>query len=474
MSRLVVVSNRIAPPDDKKASAGGLAVGVLGALKAAGGLWFGWSGEIGNEDQPLKTVSRGNITWASFNLSEQDYEQYYNQFSNAVLWPAFHYRLDLVNFQRDAWEGYLRVNQLLAEKLKPLLEEDDILWIHDYHLLPFASALRSLGINNRIGFFLHIPFPTPEIFNALPPHAELLEKLCDYDLLGFQTANDENAFLESVAQQTALNTLDKHTHRAFGKQFTTSVYPIGIEPEEIAMQAAGPLPPKLAQLKKELGTIKNIFSVERLDYSKGLPERFQAFEALLENYPQHHGKIRYTQIAPTSRGEVQAYQDIRHQLETEAGRINGKYGQLGWTPLYYLNQHFDRKLLMKVFRHADVGLVTPLRDGMNLVAKEYVAAQDPANPGVLVLSKFAGAANELTSALLVNPYDRDEVANALNRALTMPLAERISRHSEMMAIVQENDIQHWQERFLATLKQIAPRNAQSQLQQKIATFQKLA
>lgn len=474
MSRLVVVSNRIAPPDDKKASAGGLAVGVLGALKAAGGLWFGWSGEIGNEDQPLKTVSRGNITWASFNLSEQDYEQYYNQFSNAVLWPAFHYRLDLVNFQRDAWEGYLRVNQLLAEKLKPLLEEDDILWIHDYHLLPFASALRSLGINNRIGFFLHIPFPTPEIFNALPPHADLLEKLCDYDLLGFQTANDENAFLESVAQQTALTTRDKHNHRAFGKQFTTSVYPIGIEPVEIATQAAGPLPPKLAQLKKELGTIKNIFSVERLDYSKGLPERFQAFEALLENFPQHHGKIRYTQIAPTSRGEVQAYQDIRHQLETEAGRINGKYGQLGWTPLYYLNQHFDRKLLMKVFRHADVGLVTPLRDGMNLVAKEYVAAQDPANPGVLVLSKFAGAANELTSALLVNPYDRDEVAQALNRALTMPLAERISRHSEMMAVVQENDIHHWQERFLATLKQIAPRSAQSQLQQKIATFQKLA
>ncbi|WP_313449288.1 trehalose-6-phosphate synthase, partial [Atlantibacter hermannii] len=184
MSRLVVVSNRIAPPDDKKASAGGLAVGVLGALKAAGGLWFGWSGEIGNEDQPLKTVSRDNITWASFNLSEQDYEQYYNQFSNAVLWPAFHYRLDLVNFQREAWEGYWRVNQLLAEKLKPLLEEDDILWIHDYHLLPFASALRSLGVNNRIGFFLHIPFPTPEIFNALPPHEELLEKLCDYDLLG--------------------------------------------------------------------------------------------------------------------------------------------------------------------------------------------------------------------------------------------------------------------------------------------------
>lgn len=157
MSRLVVVSNRIAPPDDKKASAGGLAVGIMGALKAAGGLWFGWSGEIGDDQQPLKKVKQGNITWASFNLSEQDHDEYYNRFSNAVLWPAFHYRLDLVDFQREAWEGYQRVNATLADKLLPLIEPDDIVWIHDYHLLPLASELRQRGVNNRIGFFLHIP-----------------------------------------------------------------------------------------------------------------------------------------------------------------------------------------------------------------------------------------------------------------------------------------------------------------------------
>ena len=474
MGRLVVVSNRIAPPDDKKAGAGGLAVGILGALKAAGGLWFGWSGEIGNEDQPLKEETRGNITWASFNLSEQDYEEYYNQFSNAVLWPAFHYRLDLVKFQRESWEGYSRVNTLLADKLLPLIEPDDTLWIHDYHLLPFASELRKRGVNNRIGFFLHIPFPTPEIFNALPPGEELLEQLCDYDLLGFQTDNDRLAFLDSVASKTRLTSRDDGLHSAWGKTFRTAVYPIGIEPDEIAADASGPLPPKLAQLKAELKNVKNIFSVERLDYSKGLPERFLAYETLLEKYPQHHGKIRYTQIAPTSRGEVQAYQDIRHQLETEAGRINGRYGQLGWTPLYYLNQHFDRKILMKVFRYAEVGLVTPLRDGMNLVAKEYVAAQDPENPGVLVLSQFAGAANELTSALLVNPYDRDDVANALNRALTMPLTERISRHADMMKIIRENDIDSWQARFIADLDKITPRSVESNLQKKVATFPKLA
>lgn len=474
MSRLVVVSNRIAPPDDKKSSAGGLAVGILGALKTAGGLWFGWSGEVGDPDAPLQKTKRGNITWASFNLSQEDYESYYLQFSNAVLWPAFHYRLDLVDYQREAWEGYSRVNTLLAKKLKPLLEDDDILWVHDYHLLPFAAECRKQGLNHRIGFFLHIPFPTPEVFNALPPHEELLEALSEYDLLGFQTESDRLAFLDGIASQTRLDHLGKNEHQAFGNTFHTEVYPIGIEPEEIKKSAQGPLPPKLAQLKAELGTIKNIFSVERLDYSKGLPERFLAFEALLENYPQHHGKIRYTQIAPTSRGDVQAYQDIRHQLETEAGRINGKYGQLGWTPLYYLNQHFDRKLVMKVFRHADVGLVTPLRDGMNLVAKEYVAAQDPANPGVLVLSKFAGAANELSSALIVNPYDRDDVAAALDRALTMPLAERISRHSEMMAVIEKNDIHHWQKRFIDDLKKAVPRSEASHLGKKVATFPKLA
>jgi trehalose 6-phosphate synthase len=329
-------------------------------------------------------------------------------------------------------------------------------------------------VNNRIGFFLHIPFPTPEIFNALPPGEELLEELCDYDLLGFQTDNDRLAFLDCVASKTRLTSHDDGSHSAWGKAFRTEVYPIGIEPDEIAADASGPLPPKLAQLKAELKHVKNIFSVERLDYSKGLPERFLAYETLLDKYPQHHGKIRYTQIAPTSRGEVQAYQDIRHQLETEAGRINGRYGQLGWTPLFYLNQHFERKILMKVFRYADVGLVTPLRDGMNLVAKEYVAAQDPEDPGVLVLSQFAGAANELTSALIVNPYDRDDVANALNRALNMPLTERISRYAEMMKVIRENDIDRWQARFIEDLNEIMPRSVESNLQKKVATFPKLA
>ncbi|KGT90532.1 trehalose-6-phosphate synthase [Erwinia typographi] len=476
MSRLVVVSNRIAVPDGSKASAGGLTVGIMDALKTTGGLWFGWNGEIneiGEDDEEMNLFEQDSVTYASFGLNQNDYDLYYLQFSNAVIWPAFHYRLDLVNFQREAWDGYCSVNTLLAKRLLPLLKPDDVLWIHDYHLLPFAAALRKLGVNNRIGFFLHIPFPTPEIFNALPPHSELLEMMCDYDLLGFQTESDRTAFLECLSLMTQLQTKGKQ-HRAFGNSFVTEVYPIGIEPDSIKEMAEGPLPPKMAAMKKDLGDAKNIIACERLDYSKGLPERFLAYEALLENYPEHHGKIRYSQIAPTSRGDVQAYQDIRHQLETEAGRINGKYGTLGWTPLYYLNQHFDRRLLMKIFRLTDIGLVTPLRDGMNLVAKEYVAAQDPADPGVLVLSRFAGAANELTSALIVNPYDRDEVAAALNQAATMPLNERISRYNDMMAVLRRNDITHWRKSYLKDLQAVALRSPEQGEANKVATFPRLA
>nr|WP_113866352.1 alpha,alpha-trehalose-phosphate synthase [Brenneria salicis]NMN91914.1 trehalose 6-phosphate synthase [Brenneria salicis ATCC 15712 = DSM 30166]RBP62866.1 trehalose 6-phosphate synthase [Brenneria salicis ATCC 15712 = DSM 30166]RLM30735.1 alpha,alpha-trehalose-phosphate synthase [Brenneria salicis ATCC 15712 = DSM 30166] len=464
MSRLVVVSNRIAIPDRSKSSAGGLAVGILDALKTTGGVWFGWNGEIseisGEDEDDLSLIENDGITYASVPLNQNDYDLYYCQFSNAVIWPAFHYRIDLVQFQREAWDGYCRVNELLAKRLQPLIKPDDILWIHDYHLLPFAAALRKIGMNNRIGFFLHIPFPTPEIFNALPTHEELLKMMCEYDLLGFQTESDRSAFLDNLRQLTTLQQAGDNTHCAFGNPFMTEVYPIGIEPDSIKEMTEGPLPPKMAEMKRELGDAQNIISCERLDYTKGLPERFLAYEALLERYPQHRGKVRYSQIAPTSRGDVQAYQDIRHQLEMEVGRINGKYGTLNRTPLYYLNQHFDRRLLMKIFRLTDVGLVTPLRDGMNLVAKEYVAAQDPEDPGVLVLSRFAGAANELTAALIVNPYDRDDVAAALDKALTMPLAERLTRYNDMMAVLRKNDITHWRESYLQDLRTIPPRSAE--------------
>jgi len=458
MSRLVVVSNRIAAMEGKKESAGGLAVGIMDSLKDAGGLWFGWNGNISEEELPLETRQQDNITFAAFSLKQSEYDQYYLNFSNTVIWPAFHYRLDLVQYQREDYDGYCLVNEKLARRLKPLVEKDDILWIHDYHLLPFAAACRKLGMKNRIGFFLHIPFPTSEIFNALPPRKELLEMLCEYDLIGFQTESDRSAFTENLALVTEVEQLADDRFSAYGKSVTVRVYPIGVEPESIRKLAEGHLPSKLAHLRDKMNG-QLIISVDRLDYSKGLPERFQAYETLLENYPQHRGNIRYFQIAPTSRGDVQAYQDIRHELETEAGRINGHFSTMEWTPLFYLNQHYERSLLMKIFRQCNVGLVTPLRDGMNLVAKEYVASQDPSDPGVLILSRFAGAANELTSALLVNPYDRDGVAAALDKALTMPLAERITRYKEMMVMITKNDIVHWRQSFLGDLKAVPQQNS---------------
>ncbi|WP_213991025.1 alpha,alpha-trehalose-phosphate synthase [Sodalis sp. dw_96] len=453
MSRLVVVSNRIAAMEGKKESAGGLAVGIMDSLKDAGGLWFGWNGKISEEELPLENHQQDNISFAAFSLKQSEYDQYYLNFSNTVIWPAFHYRLDLVQYQREDYDGYCHVNEKLARRLKPLVKKDDILWIHDYHLLPFAAACRKLGMTNRIGFFLHIPFPTSEIFNALPPRKELLEMLCEYDLIGFQAETDRLAFIENLSLVTDVEELAEDQFSAYGKFVTVRVYPIGVEPDSIRELAEGALPPKLAHLRDKLNG-QLIISVDRLDYSKGLPERFQAYETLLENYPQHRGNIRYFQIAPTSRGDVQAYQDIRHELETEAGRINGHFSTLEWTPLFYLNQHYERSLLMKIFRHCDVGLVTPLRDGMNLVAKEYVASQDPKDPGVLILSRFAGAANELTSALLVNPYDRDGVASALDKALRMPQAERIERYKEMMSVITKNDIVHWRKSFLNDLKSV--------------------
>ncbi|MCR3755675.1 MAG: trehalose-6-phosphate synthase [Sodalis sp. Psp] len=457
MSRLVVVSNRIAAFKDKRESAGGLAVGIMDSLKYQGGLWFGWNGKISEENKSLEKNHQDNITFAAFSLTQSEYDQYYLNFSNTVIWPAFHYRLDLVQYQHKDYDSYCHVNEMLAEQLRPLVNEDDIMWIHDYHLLPFAAACRKLGMKNRIGFFLHIPFPTSEIFNALPPHKELLEKLCEYDLLGFQAESDRQAFIENLSLVTNVENLDDNHIKAYNKPVTARVYPIGVEPENIRLLAEGALPPKLAHLRDKMNG-QLIISVDRLDYSKGLLERFQAYETLLENYPQHRGNIRYFQIAPTSRGDVQAYQDVQHELETEAGRINGHFSTLEWTPLFYLNQHYERSLLMKIFRHCEVGLVTPLRDGMNLVAKEYVASQNPNDPGVLILSRFAGAANELTSALLVNPYDRDGVVAALDKALSMQLEERKQRYQEMMAVIKKNNIVHWCQSFLTDLKTIPTKN----------------
>ena len=456
MSRLIVVSNRVAPTQEGRPAAGGLAIGVLDALKETGGVWFGWSGEIVGEATPPEIEQQGTVTYATVGLTRRDYDQYYRGFSNATLWPTFHYRTDLSRYDRQEYAGYLRVNTTLAKQLKAMLKPDDIIWAHDYHLLPFARALRELGVTNPIGFFLHIPFPVPEMLRTVPPHEELVRALCSYDVVGFQTQSDRQAFVDYIERGGFGTASDDGMVHAFGRVLKAGTYPIGIYPDAIAKAA------EQFSDRKQVGTLRDsmhgrrlIMSVDRLDYSKGLVERFQAFERLLQNAPNWQGRVSLVQIAPPTRSDVQTYQRIRQTLEGEAGRINGRFAQLDWTPIQYLNRKYERNILMALFRLSQVGYVTPLRDGMNLVAKEYVASQDPEDPGVLVLSQFAGAAEQLPGALIVNPFDLTQMADALARALSMPLEERQARHAEMMKRLRANDLSTWRDAFLDDLRHVA-------------------
>jgi trehalose 6-phosphate synthase len=459
MSRLIIVSNRVAPISEGGPAAGGLAVGVYDALQETGGMWFGWSGDVLPSGQPqIQVVERGPVTFATIGLARRDYDQYYRGFSNATLWPAFHYRTDLIQYDRHDFDGYCRVNAWLAQQLVPLLRADDVIWVHDYHLIPFAQALRAAGIKNRIGFFLHIPFPAAQVLLAVPPHRELMQALCSFDLLGFQTEPDLRAFCDYIVNEAGGEVARAEVPgpaavRAFGQSLRAAAYPIGVYPDEIARLAkAGARGKPVRTMKETLHERKLIMSVDRLDYSKGLVERFRAFERLLDSVPAYRNQVSFVQIAPPTRADMNAYQDIRLQLEGESGRINGRFAELDWTPIRYIHRQYERQVLAALFRQSHVGYVTPLRDGMNLVAKEYVSAQDPDDPGVLVLSRFAGAAQELTGALIVNPIDVDGMADALAQALAMPLAERRARYRGMIAQLRENNVSVWRDNFLRDLQ----------------------
>ncbi len=452
MSRLVVVSNRVA--DLSKASqSGGLAVALADALNVKGSIWFGWNGEVVKRGTrvPPKIRTEGAVKTVTLPLTQKDYDEYYLGFSNSVLWPIFHYRLDLSEFTTRYLKGYQRVNSKFADALVPLLKPDDFIWVHDYHLIPLAAELRKRGQQQKIGFFLHIPFPPSDILTAAPKHDWLVRALFSYDLVGFQTHTDLGNFERYVLEQQGKEPNGGHL-KAYGRTITVGCFPIGIDVDAFAALARAPDADKQIDLLKRRTIAKtHIIGVDRLDYSKGLPDRLRAFGRLLELYPENHKSVTFMQIAPPTREDVEAYADIREELESLTGAINGRFGDFDWTPLRYIHRNVPRHTLAALFRGSEVGLVTPLRDGMNLVAKEFVAAQDEADPGVLVLSKFAGAAEELEEALIVNPYDIDEVAEALQSAITMPLKERKSRNQALLERVQQNDARHWQESFLTAL-----------------------
>ena len=457
MRRLVCVSNRVGPVNDV-GRAGGLAVALVEALKAYSGIWYGWSGKLDNQTGTrLSMESAGELTLATLDLSETEHQDYYNGFANRCLWPLFHYRIDLTAFDRQYYQGYLRVNSKFAQGLFPLLKPDDLIWVHDYHFLVFANELRRMGATQPMGFFLHIPFPSKEVFATLPNHDALVRALFAYDVLGFQTEADVERFADYVVGEEG-GTRDGDRISAFGRTIQAKAFPIGIDTDAFA-ETAATAPEAIRQYNAMVNMLQGrtqVIGVDRLDYTKGLPERFQAFQRLLEDYPETRRRMTFLQIAPPSREQVEEYQDIRHELEGMTGHINGLYGEFDWTPLRYINRPFARRALAGLFRASKIGLITPLRDGMNLVAKEFVAAQDPEDPGVLILSRFAGAARQMHSSLIVNPYDIKGVADALQVARYMPIEERKDRFDDLMRGMKADDVAHWRDQFITALTNCDP------------------
>ena len=455
MARLIVVSNRVAVPG-RSAGAGGLAVGVLAALRGPErGVWFGWSGRVAETPSAEPEVhEKDGIRFVTVDLPSSHFDAYYNGFCNGSLWPLHHYFPGAFRYDAAEFEAYMTINKYFADALVKQIREGDVIWVHDYHLIPLGSLLRQAGVRAPIGFFLHIPYPNIAMLRLLPTYAELVRDMCQYDLIGFQTGEDLEGFSSAVKAVFHDGALVGEQHiRLNGREIGIGVFPIGVDVDSIARQAeeAARDDEQVKRLVQGLLGRKLLIGVDRLDYSKGLVERFTSYRALLESTPELQGKITFIQIAPLSRINVAAYAEIRDALERAAGHTNGQFSDTDWTPVRYLNKDFSHSTLSGFLRTANVGVVTPVRDGMNLVAKEYVAAQNPEDPGALVLSSLAGAARELSAALLVNPYDKHAVALALQQALAMPLAERRARHEEMLKVLRINSINHWQESFVARL-----------------------
>lgn len=445
MSRLIVVSNRV--PDNDTPS-GGLVVALHECLTSRGGEWIGSSDERVSQTSPtFKEIGEGPYRRLTFDLTEAEHQGFYLGYANSVLWPLFHWRSDLIDLN-DADEAlYRSVNQRVAQMLSERLQPTDTLWVHDYHFLPLAHALRKHGVTNRIGFFLHIPFPRTQDLMALPAREDFSEWLAAFDLVGLQTERDVAALLELFRSEEKAEFLRDGRIKFGPRRFGVASFPIGIDVDEFERLAEVGDPVDLRLDPDE----RLVIGVDRLDYSKGLVNRFEAFGTYLDQHSAPHPPVTFLQVAQPSRGAIEAYQDIRAGLESTTGRINGTYGRLDWTPIRYLNQSVPREKLAGLFRRADVGLVTPFADGMNLVAKEYVAAQDPNDPGVLILSHFAGAAEQLDGALLVNPYDVGEMSGAIAQALHMEIGERKARHAQMIETLRRYDIDWWANAFLDRL-----------------------
>ena len=445
-ARLVVVSNRLpATAVGRGREVGGLVSALVPALTEQAGIWLGWSGAEREPGLRLRVEDGEAFTRAQFDYPLTWRERFYAGFCNQSLWPLFHCMPGRVRYIDDEWECYVEANRAYAQLVAQAGDASADVWVQDFHLMLVARELRKLGHRGRIGFYLHVPFPPLDVFETMPWAREVMAALLDYDLVGLQSARWADNFFMTARGLLGVDAELRARNRV-------RVIPVGIDPDRFAEESQGAQTAELGSFEAMLGGRQLLLGVDRLDYSKGIPERLEAFARLLERYSEWRGKVSFVQVSVPTRSEVPEYAELRRKVEALVGRINGAFGEADWTPVRYLYRSYDQGTLARLYRHAAVGVVTPLRDGMNLVAKEYVASQDPDNPGVLVLSQFCGAAEHMTLAQLTNPYHKDGVAADLDAALRMPREERIARHGALKAVVWKDTAGAWARSFLDHLR----------------------
>jgi trehalose 6-phosphate synthase len=464
---LVIVSNRLpvvlsrdnAGDWQLKAGSGGLVTALAPVLRNRGGVWIGWTGTDDTDGveeikQLISDTTKGmGYTFKPVMLTREDVEQFYYGFANEIIWPLFHDLQTRCNFEPGYWKAYEKVNRKYAEVIAQNVKNDDHIWIHDYHLMTVARKLRKIGVNLKIGFFLHIPFPPLDMFLRLPWRIEILQSLLEYDLVGFQTHRDRRNFIQCI------RTLFKEISiRGKGQVLTIHVgerkvrignFPISIDYQEFSQRAAKKeIADRAMKIHSDLTARYIVLGVDRLDYTKGIPERLAAFGNALERFPELRQKMSFLQIVVPSREAIPKYQDLKSDIEHRVSEINGRFTQPGWIPIHYIFRSINRDELLAFYRAAEIALITPLKDGMNLVAKEYCAANVD-ETGVLILSEFAGAAPQLQGgALLVNPYDMERVAETLHHASRMDLSQRQRRMRYLRRTIRRYDIYWWVDSFL--------------------------
>lgn len=457
---LVVVSNRVARATTNEPMTGGLAAALLPVVEKSGAVWLGSSGQLNpraHAPAQVEIQSLGAGVLALLDMPAADYGAYYEGFANSALWPALHSRSDLIRASDEDYRSYRRINAYVANTLLRFQKQDTAFWVQDYHFFALGEELRRRGVTQPIGFFLHTPWPARSVAVGVPHHRELIEAMLAYDVIGFQTEDDCDRFADYLRSELDLTVENGTVVSRYGVS-QLAAFPIGIDVDGFATQAAkAATHPEVSRLRMSLHGEKLAIGVDRLDYSKGLLNRINAFDRLFELQPSLKRNLSLLQIATPSRDAIDAYSRLQAELAGLVATVNGRHGEADWTPIRYLNKGYGQHVLSGFYRVAKVGVVTPLHDGMNLVAKEYVAAQDPNDPGVLVLSKFAGAAKELDAALLVNPNDIDDVARGIARAVAMSAEERHQRWSVLMAKLRARTIHRWFSDFLSALEDV-PRN----------------